>query len=306
MRILVVGAGATGGYFGGRLAAAGRDVTFLVRPVRAEQIATRGLEIASPNGDLTLHPALVRSGEIAAPFDVVFLTVKAFALAAALDDVAPAVGPDTVVFPILNGMRHLDLLTDRFGPAVIGGVCKVATTLDADGRIRQLAPFQELSYGEIAGGPSARIAALDAVMQGCGFSARASTDILQEMWDKWLMLATMGALTCLMRGTIGDIEAVPGGTVIAGEMLAEAAAVATAAGHPPSEAYYAQTAKMMTMPGSPQASSMYRDLSAGNPVEADHIVGDLLARAGGYGQPAPLLAAAYANLAVYTRRRAAA
>ncbi|WP_375461610.1 2-dehydropantoate 2-reductase [uncultured Enterovirga sp.] len=305
MRILVVGAGSTGGYFGGRMAAAGRDVTFLVRPARAEQLAARGLEIVSPHGDVTLQPKLVQAGEIPGPFDLVFLTVKAFALEPALQDVSPAVGPDTMVFPILNGMRHLDILRSRFGSSVIGGVCKVATTLDPEGRIRQLAPFQELSYGEISGGSSDRIAALDAVMQGCGFTARASTNILQEMWDKWVMLATMGALTCLMRGTIGEIEAVPGGAAMASAMLAESAAVASASGHPCSEAYLAQIGKTLTTPGSPQASSMYRDLQAGNPVEADQIVGDLLARARGFGQPTPLLAAAYVSLSVYDRRRAA-
>src|SRR6201997_4314975 len=106
MSILVLGAGATGGYFGGRLAAAGRDVTFLVRPARAANLQAKGLQIKSPHGDVTLKPQLVTAGNIAGPFDAVLLTVKAFSLDRALDDLAPAVGPETMILPVLNGMKH--------------------------------------------------------------------------------------------------------------------------------------------------------------------------------------------------------
>ena len=152
MRILMVGAGATGGYIGGRLAAAGRDVTFLLRPRRAAQIASHGLEILSPHGDVHLRPRLVSAGDVGSPFDLVLLSVKAFSLETALDDLHPAVGPSTVLLPMLNGLRHMDVLAERFGSAVIGGVCKVSTTLDPEGRVQQLAPFQELIYGERSGG----------------------------------------------------------------------------------------------------------------------------------------------------------
>ena len=307
MRILVVGAGATGGYFGGRLAEAGRDVTFLVRPKRAEQVRQDGLQILSPHGDVTLHPALVTADRIAAPYDVVLLTVKAFALDAAMTDLAPAVGPDSMIFPVLNGMRHIDTLTARFGEApVLGGVCLVATTLDAQGHIKQLAEFQQLVYGERNGEMSARVKALDAAMQGAGFTARASGTILQEMWEKWILLATLGSITCLLRGTVGDIEAAPGGAGLALEVLGECVSVATASGIPPSEAFLARTKASVTAKGSPSAPSMYRDLTQGLPVEADQIVGDMVARARQFGIAAPILSAAYAHLSIYLRRLAAA
>ncbi|HLB98131.1 MAG TPA: 2-dehydropantoate 2-reductase N-terminal domain-containing protein, partial [Acetobacteraceae bacterium] len=195
MRILVVGAGATGGYFGGRLAQAGRDVTFLVRPKRAAQLQADGLQILSPHGDVTLTPKLVTADAIAAPYDAVLLTVKAFALEAALRDLVPAVGADSMIIPVLNGMRHVDALTKRFGEGpVLGGVCLVASTIDPQGRIRQLADFQQFVYGERSGEMSARVTALDAAMQGGGFVARASGAILQEMWEKWILLATLGAI----------------------------------------------------------------------------------------------------------------
>ena len=152
MRILVAGAGAIGGYFGGRLAEAGRDVTFLVRPQRAAQLRRDGLHITSPHGDLTLAPQLVTAGEIATPYDLVLLTVKAFALDQVLADVAPAIGSATMILPLLNGMRHLDTISERFDAAgLLGGVCYVATMLDPEGRIVQLNEMQKLTYGELDG-----------------------------------------------------------------------------------------------------------------------------------------------------------
>ena len=111
LRILIVGAGAVGGYFGGRLAQAGRDVTFLVRPSRAKQLSRDGLRIISPHGDAVLSPKLISADKIDAPYDIIFLSVKAYALEAAMNDFAAAVGPETMIFPVLNGMRHIDILT---------------------------------------------------------------------------------------------------------------------------------------------------------------------------------------------------
>jgi 2-dehydropantoate 2-reductase len=204
MRILIVGAGAVGGYFGGRLAQAGCDVTFLVRPSRAKQLGRDGLRIISPHGDAVLTPKLVSAERIDTPYDLVLLSVKAYALEAAMNDFAAAIGPETMILSVLNGMRHVDLLTKRFGEyAVIGGVCQVASEIDDDGRIVQLADFQQLVYGERNGEATPRLQTLDATLQGGGFEARLSTDIMQEMWEKWVQLASLGAITCLMRGAIG-------------------------------------------------------------------------------------------------------
>jgi 2-dehydropantoate 2-reductase len=306
MRVLVVGAGSTGGYFGGRLAEAGRDVTFLVRPQRAEHLRKNGLQIVSPHGNLTLKPQFVTAGEIRGLYDVVLLTVKAFSLAAALDDLAPAVGAETMILPVLNGMRHVDALIVRFGEEpLVGCVCKVATTLDKEGRIVQLLPFHDLIYGELNGQPSVRTDRLDATMQGAGFNARLSQTIEREMWEKWVLLATMGGTTCLMRGNIGEIEAAPGGVDFMLRVLAECVAVATAAGHAPSDDFVKATEAMLTAKGSSQAPSMYRDLQQGNPVEAEQIVGDLVARAERLQVPTPLLAAAFTHLMIYQARVAA-
>jgi 2-dehydropantoate 2-reductase len=301
-RLLVVGAGATGGYFGGRLAQAGKDVTFLVRPSRAEQLRSGGLHLISPHGDVALVPALVEPGKIGAPYDVVILAVKAYSLEAAIADFAPAVGPGTVIVPFLNGMHHLDVLTKHFGKSpVFGGVCIVSTTIDEQGRIVQLAGLQRVVYGELDGTASARTAGLDRAMQGCGFEAASSPAILRDMWQKWVMLATLGAANCLLRGTIGEIEAA-GGAAIVLALLEECYSVADASGYPLGAEFLSTTTALLTAKGSPTASSMYRDLQAGKSVEVDQILGDMLARARHFALDVPLLAAATTQLSIYQRR----
>ncbi len=303
LRILIVGAGAVGGYFGGRLAQAGRDVTFLVRPARAKQLSRDGLRIISPHGDAVLSPKLISADKIDAPYDIIFLSVKAYALEAAMNDFAAAVGPETMIFPVLNGMRHIDILTKRFGEhAVIGGVCLVAAEIDHQGRIVQLADFQRLVYGERNGESTPRLKALDATLQGAGFDARLSPEIMQAMWEKWVQLASLGAITCLMRGTIGEIVAAPGGAELSIDVLNESVAVATACGQKPSEKVLSRHAAAMTAPGSSLTSSMYRDLRKGAPVEADHILGDFIERGNARGVTTPLLKAAFVNLRVYQDR----
>src|SRR5258708_16359373 len=113
MRILIVGAGAVGGYFGGRLAQAGRDVTFLVRPSRAKQLSRDGLRIISPHGDAVLSPKLISADKIDASYDIIFLSVNAYAVEVAINDFAAAGGPDTMLFPVLTAMRPLHILTNR-------------------------------------------------------------------------------------------------------------------------------------------------------------------------------------------------
>jgi 2-dehydropantoate 2-reductase len=303
MKILVVGAGAVGGYFGGRLAQAGRDVTFLVRPHRAQQLMTTGLRITSPHGDLTLTPQLAIAGERPPVCDTVLVAVKAYALHQAMDDFAPAIGNETLIVPLLNGMRHLDLLSARLGKDhILGGVCRVFTAVRSDGSILQLHPLQSVSYGELAGTASPRTQRLDQTLKGAGFDASLSPNILQEMWEKWIYIATVGGITCLLRGTIGEIAAAPGGAELAIQLIGECSATAVAAGFPPDPAFLAHIRSMMTAPGSALASSMYRDLTSGMPVEADHIIGDLLERAKRFSVPVPLLATAFTQLKIYQNR----
>jgi 2-dehydropantoate 2-reductase len=300
MRILVVGAGAVGGYFGGRLAEAGREVTFLVRAPRAKDMETRGLQIVSPHGNLTLYPAVITAEEITSPYDLIFLGVKSYSLDRAMEDFAPAVGAGTMILPVLNGMRHMDLLAERFGArSLLGGVCIVATELDAEGRIRQLADFQSLAYGEMDSQRTPRVESANAALSGAGFDAAISDHIQQDMWQKWVQLATLGAINCLLRGNIGQIVAIPGGSELCLSILAECAGIAAACGHPQTEAFLERQKSALTADGSPMTSSMYRDLKKGLPVEVDTILGDLLRRGQRLALKTPLLEAAFVNLSIY-------
>lgn len=304
-KLLIVGAGAVGGYFGGRLAQAGRDVTFLVRDRRAQQLRQRGLEILSPHGDAKIDAKITTTAELEEPFDLVLLAVKQYALDAAIADVAPAIGESSAILPVLNGMRHLDLLRTAFGEAhVLGGVCVVATTLDADDRIVQLSEMQELSYGELDGTLSERIQAIDRTMQGGGFIARLSSSIELEMWEKWVFIAALGGITCLLRGTIGEVQRAPRGRDLTIAMLDECVAVATAAGYAPRPPARDRAFNVLTDANSNLASSMYRDLQKGQPLEADAIIGDMCVRGEAAGVKVPLLSAAYAQLSIYEQKRA--
>ena len=308
MRILIVGAGSTGGYFGARLVQAGRDVTFLVRPARAAALRADGLRVLSPLGDFSVTPRLALAGEIDRPFDIVLVTVKAWALAGAIDDFAAAVGPHTMILPVLNGMKHVDDLQARFGPErVVGGVCRVSTMLDAQGRIVHLAPLHELVYGELDGRSSARIEALHAFMSDAGFDAHLSAHIAQDLWNKWILLATLGGICTLARGSVGEIAASEGGREFVDAFLAEATAVAIAAGFRPDAPALQFIVRALTAAGSPLTSSMYRDLVAGERVEADQILGDLRARAlrADPAIPVPLVSAAFIQLNIHQRRLAA-
>jgi 2-dehydropantoate 2-reductase len=303
MRVLVVGAGALGGYFGGRLVEAGRDVAFLVRPRRAERIARHGLRIESPHGNADLKPRTVLADGLDGPYDLILLAVKAYALDAAMDDLAPAVRPGTTVLPVLNGMRHLDALAARFGPErILGGVARIPATLGPEGQVRHLGRDHDLTFGEVAGGTSERVRAVAALCEGGGFDARASERIVQEMWEKWVMLSALAAMTCMMRANVGDILASPGGRDAMQAAFAESRAVAAAAGHEPRPAVM-EAALGVLKEGSPLTASMLRDIEGGGPAEGEHVLGDMVERAERSGVPTPLLRLARLHVAAYEAKR---
>ncbi|MNX15304.1 2-dehydropantoate 2-reductase [compost metagenome] len=306
MRFLMVGAGALGGYFGARLLAAGRDVTFLLRPGRAAQLATTGLVVRSPFGDLDLPtPKHVLAEQIGGPYDVVVVGCKAYDLDATMDSFAPAVGPDTVILPLLNGLGHIDRLVARFGEArVLGGLCMISATLDDEGRVQHLNDMHSLSYGERAGGRSPRIDAIAAQFAGANFTATASETIAQDMWEKWVFIASAAGLTSLMHASIGDIVAA-GGEDVALAIFDECCAIAAHNGFAPRPGAITRGRAVVTTAGSPMTASMYKDMARGARVEADHILGDLLARAPRTASATPsVLRTAYVHLKAYEFRRA--
>ena len=302
MRILVFGAGATGGYFGGRLLEAGIDTTFFVRPARAAKLRETGLVIRSQFGDVSMPAPVATQQAPGGPYDAVLLSCKAYDLESALDAVGPAVGRETVIIPVLNGMRHLDALENRFGAhRTMGGLCLISASLDAEGRILHHNDKHSVVFGERSGGISARTETLAAAMKPAKMDSRPSADIMQEMWDKWVFLAPLAAVTCLMRSTVGDVVNAAG-PEFPMRFVEECRTVAAAQGHPVAQAQMTWIKTAVTNAASPIMASMMRDIERGGPVEADHVVGDMIRRGGG-ADKFPLMQMAYLHLKAYETRR---
>jgi 2-dehydropantoate 2-reductase len=220
-----------------------------------------------------------------------------------MESFAPAVGPETMILPLLNGMRHLDLLEARFGGQhVLGGVCLISAALDAQHRIVHFNDVHSWVFGERAGEVSERVKALARACSGAGFDARASADIIQEMWEKWVFIAAAAGMTCLMRATIGDIVAAEG-AAFATALFDECVAIAAQAGWAPRDAARQRSAEVLTTAGSPITASMLKDIERGAQTEADHILGDLIERGQDVLPAQSLLRLAYVHLRAYAARR---
>jgi 2-dehydropantoate 2-reductase len=304
MRTLIVGAGAVGGYFGGRMLEAKRDVTFLVRPRRAAQLAKTSLVIQSRYGNVELPAPTVQASDLREPFELILLSCKAYDLEAAVESFAPAVGPRTAILPLLNGMHHLDVLEAKFGrDAVLGGHCLISAALDAEGRIQHLNDLHAITFGERNGEHSARANEILGELTGAQFNAVLSEAIVAEMWEKWIFIATLAGITCLMRASFGDVVAAGGGDLSLA-LLNEGIEIANAAGYPPREVALQRIRGSATTPGSSLMASMLRDLERGAQTEVEQILGDLLRRQKPAGNERSLLRIAYTHVKAHEARRA--
>ena len=211
---------------------------------------------------------------------MVILTCKAYDLDAAIESVALAVGPDTAVLPLLNGMQHLDVLDARFGPGrVLGGTCFISARLDEAGRVVHVSDLHRLAFGERPGGRSPRVEAIAATMAGANFEVAASDRIVLEMWEKWVFLASLAGITCLTRSSVGDVVTA-GGADLAAALLEECRSVAVAAGYPPRDDSLQAALGRLTDAGSAVTSSLLGDVERRGRTEVDHVLGDLIRRRG--------------------------
>jgi len=307
MRILVLGAGAIGGYFGGRLVQAGGDVTFLVRERRAGQLRARGIVVKSPHGDFAVPArAVVRAGD-AGPADLVIVTCKSYDLDSAIESIAPAVGASTCLLPLLNGVAHVDRLAAAFGAArVAAGACAIPATLAADGEIVHLGTFHSIVFGRLAATAAdaePKLEALRDLYAKTPVPVEIASDMMTALWEKFVGLATLAAMTCLMRAPIGDIVSTDDGEALVAEAFEACLGTAAAEGHPPRDAAVQRFRAMLADRSSTLTASMLRDLEAGGRTEGAHIVGDMLRRARAAAiDPGPL-AAAWCHLCAAERIR---
>ncbi|GAA4510886.1 ketopantoate reductase family protein [Brevibacterium yomogidense] len=298
LKILIVGAGATGGAYGARLLDAGRDVTFLVRERRAQQLQRDGLRFRDPEGERRYDVRAITAVDDA--YDLVVVAVKAPALPAVIEQIRPAVGPATRILPLLNGMRHIDQLADAYPGHAIGGLVKIIGTIDDTGTVLQMTPMSAMIIGALDG--STLPDDVRTVFDVPGVKLAVVDDILDRLWEKWAFIASAGVVTCLFRGEVGDIIAA-GGEPLVLQAIAEAESVAAAAGHPVSDETHAQGVQTLTAAGSRFTSSLYRDLQQGDPQEAEHILGDLAERARTHGVATPLLDATVVQVRAHEQAR---
>jgi 2-dehydropantoate 2-reductase len=296
MKILVLGAGAIGGYFGGRLVQAGADVTFLVRERRAQQLRANGLVVHSPHGDFTVPVRALLRSQLDVTFDLVVLTCKAYDLEPAIEAIAPAVGESSCVLPLLNGVGHIERLIAAFGAQrVAGGACAIPATLTPDGEVVQLGAFHSIIFGRLPGTSAdaqPKLEALRALYAKTPVPVELSDDMTTALWEKFVGLASLAAMTCLMRAPVGTILGTDHGPALMAETFDACRRTAEAAGSPPRQAALERFRAMLTDRTSTLTASMLRDLESGGRTEGAHIVGDMLRRAeAAHVDPGPLRAA---------------
>ena len=306
MKILVLGAGGTGGYFGGRLAQAGADVTFLVRERRARQLAQDGLIIESPKDRVVVRVNTVLAGTVKAEFDIVILACKAYDLESSIAAIKPAMATHTCIVPLLNGISHIDTLDAAFGKArVMGGSCQIAATLSKEGVVKSMADAHSITWGAREPAQLAAAQQLGEAFANTIVDWKVSDTSMLDMWEKVAFLSTLAGMTCLMRASVGEILATPDGRDIMQRYAKTSMAIAAAAGYAPRAAVVERFEKILNSSGLSLTASMLRDLESDGEVEADHIVGFMLGRAREYGIDDSLIAAAYTHLKAYQNRRAA-
>ena len=305
MKILILGAGAVGGYWGARLTQAGIDVTFLLREKRAAKVKAEGLVVKSAKGDATVPVKVITKGGDGGPYDVVILACKAYDLDSAVESIAPAIGANSTIVPMLNGHAHFAALDKKFGAAkVAGGLARISGMLGPNGEILH-SGASGVSFGERDSKPArASLVELDAACKKAGIEGGLNPNINQDLWDKWIMLGAIASMCSAMRGTIGDMMASEDGAAIMGEILDECCTVAAAEGFRPSEKVVGAVRTSLTTRGAKTVASILGDMEKGGAVEAHQIVGDMLGRARKYGIAAPNLRFAYAHLQTYEARRA--
>jgi 2-dehydropantoate 2-reductase len=304
MKVLVLGAGGIGGYYGGRLAQSGADVTFLVRPRRREQLERDGLRIQSPLGNAALRVPALLASELTSGYEFILLACKAYDLESSMDAIAPAVNGDCAIVPLLNGMAHLERLDARFGAShVMGGAASISVTLEKDGVIKHADPLQRIAFGERDGSKSPRARRLADAFAKTSVDWELADDIMLVMWEKIVFLSVLAASNCLFRSSVGEIVRAPGGRETMERAIALNAEIASREGHPPRQSALEFGRKTLTDVSSDRKGSMLHDLETGSPVEADHVIGWMLDRARAHGLEHPLLAFAFTALKAYEARR---
>jgi 2-dehydropantoate 2-reductase len=276
MKILIVGAGGIGGYFGAKLMNAGADVTFLLRDKRYQLIKQNGLTVETPKGIFTVQPKACMADQLEPIYDLIILAPKAFDLDDSLKSVAKA-SSKGVLLPFLNGLSHMESLDNLFGRArVMGGVAHIAAMITDSGSVKQLTDLNMLTIGHRDSAHEGLAREFHDLCKKSDFDSAFSENIDQVLWDKWVFLATLAGMTTLCRGSVGEIVATPYGGDLIRAMYEECCSIAEASGQAIDSAPKVKALEMLTKVGSPFTASMLRDLVSGQKTEHEHILGQMI------------------------------
>ena len=298
MKILILGAGGVGGYFGARLIQAGADVTYLLRDKRHAKIQAEGLVIETPKESFTVQPKAITRDQLKPEYDLIVLAPKSFDFEDALASLEGA-SAKGVFLPFLNGLDHIQQLDAKFGKdRVMGGVAQIAATISSTGAVKQLTDLHMLTVGHRSAAHEQIARDFYALCENAGFDRLYSENIEQSLWDKWVFLASLAGMTTLCRGHVGKISAAPWGIESTTSFYAESCAIAAANGFPTKDTAQKRSLDMLTNVKSSFAASMLRDLTQGNMTEHEHILGQMIQRGVSKGVSCPLLKLAHTHLVV--------
>lgn len=307
MNIVIFGAGAVGGYFGGRLAQAGAPVTFLVRERRGEQLRRRGLVLESLHGNTSLEPRLAFSADAVESPELVILALKNYHLDAAMPELAKLVAKGATLLPLLNGVRHIQTLVDAFGPdRVLGGACYIEATLNAEGDVVHTSPMQDITFGPLGHVDPEFLKAIEAWLQKAHIPCKLSDAVMVDMWVKYVFLASLSGITAAVRKPVGAILEDPAAAAFLLQLVQEVADIARSyEPRLPGDLAELLRARFDGIAGA-MTSSMHRDLEKGLPLELESLQGALLEMAHARHLDTPSLSAIYAILHPWRNGRDAA
>lgn len=298
MKIVVMGTGGVGGYFGARLAAAGQDVGFVARGRHLQAIRANGLKIISELGNVTIEPA--QASDDPADFgiaDIVLFCVKAYDTETAAELIRPVVGPDTGVIPFLNGIGHMEILERVLGPGhVIGGVANISALIEAPGVVRHFATMQILRVGEMDDSASPRILAFRAACEAAGIEVPVPASIERELWQKVVMICTLAGANCLTRMPLGICRADPATRALMQSLASEVVAVARATKVSLPDDQVDRTMAVMDMLPEAMKASILAALERGEKLEASALNGAIDTLGAAHGIDTPMNRAVYAAL----------
>ena len=298
MKILIMGTGGVGGYYGGLLAKEGNDVTFISRGAHLYAIRHEGLKVKSVHGDFIVSPAnAIEDAAKVGPVDLILFSVKTYTTDEAAEAIRPAIGPQTVVMSLQNGIDAAERIGKVVGmDHIIGAATWLSSAVEAPGVIRQVSEFRRIVFGELGGDQSARIQSIYEVLKNTGITVEISEDILKILWTKFVFISAASSLGSLTRLPMGDYRSVPETRIMITSLMREVETLARAQGTVLDEDIVQKSLEFMDDAGPHIKASMQVDVESGHRTEIESMIGVIGRKGRELGVPTPIADFVYASL----------